>query len=60
MVFNREVPNLQEAFYRNEISNSPSVDSVDGANFRILQSENLIESFSHISPSVKVQDMATV
>ena len=33
---------------------------MDGANFRILQSESMIESFSQISPTVKVQEMATV
>ena len=54
------VPNLQEAFYKGEISDSPSQDSVQGANFRMLQSDNLVESFSTISPNVKIQDIATV
>ena len=55
--------NLQEAFFRKQMNhngivspdiNDASVDSLDGANFRILQAENLVESFSQISPVNKV------
>ena len=58
--------NLQEAFFsRKEMNqddidiishnaNEVSEDSLDGANFRILQAENLVESFSQISPNNKV------
>jgi len=66
--------NLQEAFFKtdkldsqhaaaNESIGDVSPDSVCGANFSILQSDNLISSFSQISsqePGWKVQDMATV
>lgn len=63
---------LQEAFFKTDklvsqandsiCDDSPSQDSVSGANFSILQSDNLVSSFSQISPqsSCKVQDMATV
>ena len=57
--------NLQEAFFRKEMNrddidiisqngNEVSEDSLDGSNFRILQAENLVESFSQISPNNKV------
>ena len=68
----RGANNLQEAFFRKEMNqteidiispeaNEASVDSLDGANFRILQAENLVESFSQISPVNKVPifDMCT-
>jgi len=61
------VSNLQEAFFKTNklvadspVSETPSEDSVEGSNFNILHDENLIESFSQISPSQKVQGMATV
>ena len=70
---NLTTTNLQEAFFKtdklesqNEGANDSigdvSPDSVCGANFKFLQSDNLVSSFSQISTqsACKVQDMATV
>ena len=60
----KSIPNLQEAFFKTDKravddnilnTSSDDDDSVDEANFRALFDKNPINSFSHFSPSAKVQ-----